>query len=187
MIDLFSLAQLKPGEELEQVYRSHPLRLFARLGVAAICIAIPFFFLFDYRGWIWIVAVICWLIGGALFWLAFDVWSSSMVIVTSDRVIGAERGSWGRVRIHDWRLSSSERIPIWKSSSWLPWLGSLVWTHQEHQPLTLAWSKPHPRARIEKAHASLAVRRKQLIGRLKNADASVVERVEAVIDGPISS
>lgn len=184
MIDLFSLAHIQSGEQLEHVYRSHPLRLFVRLMVAAVCLAVPFFFLYDYRGWIWIAAILCWAIGIALLWLAFDVWSSSVVLVTSERVIGAERTAWGRVRIHDWRVAPPERIPVWKPSRIIPWLGTLVWQHEDAQLLQLDWTKLLPSARSLKKHTSLNERRRRLMKLLKRADPIVIERIERDIDGP---
>lgn len=183
MIDLFSLAHIQPSESLERVYRSHPARLFVRLLIAAICVAIPFFFLFDYRGWLWMIAAICWTTGLILLWLAFDVWSSSVVLVTSERVIGAERTAWGRVRIHDWRLSLEHRTPVWQAFTWFPWLGTLTWRH-ESQVLRLNWARREASAHVQQKTMTLGERRRRLIRLLKKADPVVLEQVERDIDGP---
>jgi hypothetical protein len=201
MINLFSLVHLQPGERVEHVYRSHPLRLFSRLFVATTCLVIPFFFLFDYEGWIWIVAVLCWLWGAMLLWLAFDVWSSSLVIITSSRLIGAERTSWGRVRVHDWRLVEGYRQPIWKKTRWLPWLGTLTWRQADGPSLSLPWARRMPEATGVAATAevvkesvkevakpvalpppTLEERREHLIERVKKLDVDMLVRLEGDID-----
>lgn len=144
MINVFALAHVSPNEPVEKVYRSHVLRLLARLLFATACLALPFFFLFDYRGVIWIVAGICWILGLFLLWLAFDVWSSSVVFVTSQRIVGAERTSWGRVRVCDWQLSPAERVPTWKPSRLLPFLGTLTWKRADGHVLELPWASALP-------------------------------------------
>ncbi len=180
MIDLFALARLQPHERLETVTRSHGLRLLVRLLVAAVCLAIPFFFLFDLRGYAWGIALIFWLVGGTLLWLAFDVWSSSVVLLTSERVIGAERTSWGRVRVHDWRVAA-DVSPSWIPSRLFPWLGTSVWTRPDGGSLRLTWTRP-PLTHIRQR--SLGSRRRHLIRRLRKADPATLERVERSIDAP---
>lgn len=183
MIDLFSLARLQPHERLEAVYRSHGLRLLARLLIAALWLAIPFFFLFDLQGYLWGIALIFWLIGGFLLWLAFDVWSSAVVLLTSERLIGAERTSWGRIRVHDWRLPL-EGSPSWIPFRLFPWLGTLVWTRPDGASLRLPWTRP-PATHIP--HVSLAGRRRHLFRRLRKADAATLTAVERLIDAPPSA
>lgn len=186
MINLFSLVHLQPGERVERVYRSHLSRLFVRLFVATACLVIPFFFLFDYEGWIWIVALACWVWGLILLWLAFDVWSSSLVIVTSLRLVGAERTSWGRVRVHDWRLTEENRQPTWKRSRWLPWLGTLVWQQAEGATFSLPWARRvvgvTPVTVTAEPEPTLDERREHLVQRVKKMDVDTLVRVEQYID-----
>ncbi len=180
MIDLFSLVRLHPHEYLQSVSRSHGSRLLARLLVAALLLAIPFFFLFDFRGAMWGIAVAFWLVGGFLLWLAFDVWSSAVVLQTGDRIIGAERTSWGRVRIHDWRVHEVT-APNWVPWRLFPFLGTSTWTRPDGTVLRLPWTRP-PATHIRTV--SLASRRRRLFRRLRKADAATLERVERLIDAP---
>ncbi len=183
MIDLFSLARLQSHERLLTVSRSHGSRLLTRLLVAALWLAVPFFFLFDLRGPMWGIALAFWLIGAFLLWLAFDVWSSAVVLQTTERVIGAERSSWGRVRVHDWRFHGSS-APRWVPWRLFPFLGTSTWVRPDGTPFRLSWTRP-PATHV---HAvSLASRRRRLFRRLRKADVAVLERIERVIDAPEAS
>ncbi len=177
MIDLFSLARLQPYERLQTVSRSHGSRLFARLLVAALWLAIPFFFLFDLRGYMWGVALLFWLVGAFLLWLAFDVWSSAVVLQTSERIIGAERTTWGRVRVHDWRFHDAP-VPSWVPWRLFPWLGTSTWIRPDGVPLRLSWTRPP----VTHVHTVSLAGRRRLLRRLRKADAATLERVERLID-----
>lgn len=143
MIDIFSLLRLESGETIERVYRSHPLRFFWYFVMAALLLAFPFFFLFDFSGRTWMLAMVFWFTGLVLLWLGFDVWSSSLVIATTRRVIGATRERWGRVRIHEWFAAKESRTPIWFVGRWIPWLGHWQWSREGQDPFVLGWiSRP---------------------------------------------
>lgn len=179
MIDLFSLANIRSDESLVAVYRSHGLRLAARLLIASLFLVGPFFFLFDVHGLGWGAMILSWVVGILLFWLAFDVWSTSLVFVTNKRIIGAERIAWGRVRIRERHHREKEEEPRWMAWRLFPWLGTLFWEWSEGVPLTLSWMRPLPG---KNAIEHLQDRRKQWVARIKKADAAFLDRLETVID-----
>lgn len=185
MIDVFSLLRLSPGETIERVYRSHPLRLLWRLAIAALLIALPFFFLFDFSGQTWALALALWLSGLAFLWLALDVWSSSLVIVTTHRLVGATRERWGRIRIHEWLATGEARIPVWLSGKLIPWLGRWEWSREGQLPFVLEWA-PRPSAERVAAVPSASGwrRRLRLVRIIWRLAPDRVEEIERLIDVP---
>ena len=184
MIDIFSLIRLAPNESIERVYRSHPLRLWILLAVSALLIASPFFFLFDYSGIAWMLATGVWLIGLALLWLALDIWSSSMVIVTTQRLIGATRERWGRVRIHEWIASADARVPIWSSGALVAWLGTWEWTREGQTPFVLRWARRPAVKSGDVPTDPVSFRsRWRLVRQVLRMSPADFKRVQSVIDG----
>ncbi len=183
MIDLFSLIRLAPNESIERVYRSHPLRWWLVLVVAALLLAFPFFFLFDFSGGLWALAVGVWLLGLFLLWLALDVWSSSMVIVTTHRLIGATRERWGRVRIHEWIPTADTRVPVWSAGTWVAWLGTWEWTREGQTPFVLRWARRPAVQRADRPEAVSFWYRCRLAKRVLRLSTDDLKRVENVIDG----
>lgn len=182
MIDLFSLIRLAPGESIERVYRSHPLRLWVSLVLAALLLASPFFFLFDFSGGLWVLAGALWLAGLFLLWFAFDVWSSSMVIVTTQRLIGATRERWGRVRIHEWIASADARVPVWASGTLIAWLGTWEWTREGQAPFVLHWARRPAAVHVE-APGSMTLRQRWHVARrVWQLPADDLKKVERIID-----
>ncbi|MBP7005866.1 hypothetical protein KBB27_01965 [Patescibacteria group bacterium] len=179
MIDLFSLANIKPDEPLIAVHRSHGVRLVFRLVLAAFFLVGPFFFLFDVRGWGWLAILLSWVGGLALLWLAFDVWSTSLILITNDRLIGAERVSWGRVRVHDWRLTDVKTEPQWKAWRVFPWLGVTRWQRVDGSALTLSWMRPFSGQDLAKTRKDT---RKKMIARIQKADATLLDALETFFD-----
>lgn len=175
MIDLFALIRLAPGETIERVYRSHPLRLLWQLAVAASILAFPFFFLFDFSGQTWALAIACWLVGFVMLWFALDIWSSALVIVTTHRLVGATRERWGRVRIHEWMASGEARVPVWCSGRLIPWLGRWEWSREGQVPFLLRWAARPPRS-------SSWRRRVRVYRRLRSLTPEELSSIEAQID-----
>lgn len=183
MIDLFSLIRLAPNESIERVYRSHPLRLWILLMIAALLLAFPFFFLFDFSGGLWVVAVGVWLLGAFILWLALDIWSSSMVIVTTHRLMGATRERWGRVRIHEWVATADTRVPVWSAGTLVAWLGTWEWTREGQTPFVLRWAR-RPAVQSEDLPDTVSFRsRWQLAKRVLRLSPADLKRVQSVIDG----
>lgn len=139
MINLFSLLHLGPDEQIERIYRSHPLRLVAYLSVACLFFILPWFFLFDYTGKTWLLAILCWVMALGVGWIGFDVWSSSLVIVTSRRVFGAQRERWGRVRIYEWLRETYGAEPVWEPRRWSVF-GVWRWMRGDQPALILTWA-----------------------------------------------
>ncbi len=185
MIDVFSLLRLSPGETIQRVYRSHPIRLLWRLVVAALFLALPFFFLFDFSGRMWGVALALWASGFVFLWLALDVWSSSLVIVTSHRLVGATRERWGRVRIHEWLATGEARVPLWASGKLIPWLGRWEWSREGQAPFILDWA-PRPKAEVVAVVPAVAGwrRRLRLARALWRLAPERLQEVEECIDAP---
>lgn len=185
MIDVFSLLRLAPGETIERVYRSHPLRFLWRLVIAALLIALPFFFLFDFSGRTWALAVAFWLSGFAFLWYALDVWSSSLVIVTTHRLVGATRERWGRVRIHEWLATGEARVPVWLSGKLIPWIGRWEWPREGQTSFVLEWA-PRSKAVVvdNQANRRSLRRRLHLIRLVWSLSPDRAEEVERFIDAP---
>ena len=182
MIDLFSFLHLADGESIERVYRSHPLRLAAHLFWAAVLFIIPWFFLFDYRGGAWLAVVACWIGALGIAWLAFDIWSSSLVVITTHRLFGAHRERFGRIRIDDWPRNTVSVEPRFEPMRVLP-LGTLVW-HRGETSVRLPWALFSGRGSSEQGTRSL---RWKMLRKVWRASAEELARFAAHIDqGPHS-
>lgn len=190
MVELFSFIRLHEGETVQQVYRSHVLRLLLPLCGVAIVLLLPWFFLFDYRGWQWLLALLWWMVGLAALWYVFDVWSTSVVIETSERWIAARRERWGKVRVSEW---TRDRVsgPVWHKTRWGRF-GAWVWTtaSDEVSPDTvirLSWIW-HPSAEAVPQGPSLKERRKALLRKVASVQAlDQIESLERVFDESVSS
>ena len=175
MIDLFSLVHLTPEEPVQHIYRSHALRLACLLFFPFLFLVLPWFFFFDYQGKAWALVGASWLVGGVSFWYALDVWSSSLVIQTSRRVIGVARERFGRVRVHEC-AHHEVSSPEWKPYRLFPWLGRLIWYVPSGEVAhILGWIRPLH----EVSHGSLLMRRFFLMKELLFAKKGVIEKVEA--------
>ena len=178
MINLFSLLHLQTDEAIERVYRSHPLRFVLHLLFACLFFILPFFFLFDYEGSMWGVAIGCWVFGLLIGWVAFDVWSSSLVIVTNRRVLGAQRERWGRVRIYEWLRETHSAEPTWQPRTLVPF-GVLRWGRGDQPALVLPWS---PRPTTGAVQRPSWRRIWMLARRLRAGSVDRLDRVEQFVD-----
>lgn len=190
MVDLFSFIRLQEGEAVQRVYRSHVLRLVAPLCGVAIALLLPWFFLFDYRGWQWVLVVLWWMMWLGISWYLFDLWSTSLMVETSHRWIAARRERWGRVRVSEWARDLVAG-PVWQPMR-CPWFGSWVWTVRSEgvsgefvTRVNWVWRSSANGFTQER---SLAQRRKALLRKIaKVQTVERIEQLERVFDEPVAS
>lgn len=190
MVDLFSFIRLHDGETVQHIHRSHVLRLVLPLCGIALMLLLPWFFLFDYRGWQWLFVVLWWMTGIAALWYVFDVWSTSLVVETSQRWIAARRERWGRVRVSEW---TRDRVsgPVWHKTRWGRF-GAWVWTTVSDEAssdvaMRLSWIW---RPSVDEAPQgpSLKERRKALLQKVAKVETlDQLESLERVFDESASS
>ncbi len=174
MIDLFTLVRLPAEEPVEMIYRSHGSRLPLLLSVPFLCLVLPWFFVFDLTGIAWIAVALSWVVGILGFWYALDVWSSSLVVITSKRLIGVRRGWFGRVRVCE--ASAHELASMeWKRYRLFPWLGVLRWKNAKGETVhTLGWMRsPHVERDVSRFH---------LLVRLIFAKKAMLKQVSVCLD-----
>lgn len=185
MVDLFAFLRLSEGETVKHVHRSHIARLLVPLLGAAVLLTMPWFFLFDYRGWHWVAVIGVFLLGVAGVWYALDVWSTSLVLETSHRYVIARRERWGRVRICEWPREAVSG-PVWERVPrrlFGAWVWSVAAAHPEDEAvIRLSWI-PRPRAQDRSPAPSLRKRKRALLHRVKRlAKEEDIARVEAFFD-----
>lgn len=61
----------------------HPLSLVSGGLLAAVLILVPFLFWFDWRGWQWVIPVLCFVLAGFFAWHTWMGWQNSLFIETT--------------------------------------------------------------------------------------------------------